>query len=1568
VVQELLICPFDNNFTDMSGRHTLYNGHPEYPLFPGRVTFAEGRLGLAAAYFDGTSFLTNSQNTLALSPTLIPCTSSYTLAQVPNGSDFLLGATPNIMDYVGYNYVSVQADNNFTIDCWIKPIVGGERYYPICSSAGLSFYGIGIGNGWVLQIDTSTGHLQMIGYAGCDWMSSVLESTFQIPFNEWTHIAVSCWRTIDYPTPTCQMMWKNGNPDTYYAWTNNLCRFSNGMFPTNVTPNNYQYAPLFIGLGPKSGLTSGVDGRSWYGTINPIHGFAFKGSIDNLRICIEPRWEADNQTLMNPFTPPGVEITTTTTTTSTTTASTTYHHSQFVKDLLVIPFDSRDTIDTTSRHGLESNEIFFSSVENNSSHFSFNSYPFVEVLDNKLDWLLGSTLAPCYHDFHGLPSRATLTDNSFCIDCWVKPISGGDRYYPICSAADGGWQHSGFCLQIDTNNGHLQLCQYALESHYNPLDGINNLIESSFSIPMDTWSHIAVQSWEINPPVSGVYSRRNMYLNGVPDTPNGVIQDSVFAGIHPTSVIGVTVGVESAWNLFVGRGTVLDFPKTNNNQTVFFFNGYIKNFRVSEGPRFPTESPNFNSLISTTTTNTTISTTTGWTTYSTTTTTATTGTTTSTTRHPQFVKDLLVIPLDSNNTIDTTYRHRLESNNGILFSSVENNSSKFFSNNMTFIDVFDNRQDWLLGSTPVPPYYDMHTLLVRSTLTDNNFCIDCWIKPISGGHRYYPICNAVIGERGGGNLANILSGVSLQIDTNNGHLQLCQYVLGCHYSPIDGINNLIESSFSIPMNTWSHIAVQSWKINPTVSGVYSRRNMYLNGVPDTPNGIILNSIFAGMQSYHGWAADDDGLTVNLSVGRGIVLDFPKDIEQTLFAFNGYIKNFRISEGPRFPIDGSNFYSLISTTMTTTTNTSSTSITTGWTTYSTTTYSSTNSTSTTFYPLGFIRDLIVVPFDDSSIDTTDRHNTAEVPTSFSTNKVRGTHSAYFNGSSKVEYVSNESDWTLGGTSYGLYGAQNLNSSWYAFATLPDNSCSIDCYIKLESGGYRYYPICSSVNAVGTGWVLQVDTTSMKLQMVGFIRGEHILDFTSMSFAKDQNGIAINSVINLLMESSFTLEYEVWTHIALVSYKVANQTSAKIMYKNGVPDRRPNWVPSKVVWSNRGQVATNNPTVGYGSLIIGYCPGYDLVGSRSTGGYFKGNIDYFRIGEGYRFPVNGDSFTPALDDVTTTSTVTTTTTTGTTTATTTLSTMTTSTTSGTTSLTTNTTTQSTTTTVTTTQSTTTTTLSTTTLTTTTYTTTGTTETYTTTNTWTTTTISHTTTTPIPPYTNVSVDGVASANGYLSSYVPSNAFDHDISTFWLCSPYDDPPYWITYHWTDASHVVDQYKLYLSSGGRPKNWQLQGSNDNSTWDILDEVDNYELEGLIERVIENSTAYSYYRLYITAVWSRYYGIRVNEFQLYSNYHVNKPETQMHWIGYDFEVDTLVQRYCMQLPEGSGFREWKLQGSNDGFFWVDVDHQSQITNEGWTCIDIEGNSLSFSRWRLLIMNWPDYMNPKLVELELFKRP
>ena len=951
----------------------MYNGNPGYTC--GTVTFTDCKVGIAAAYFDGTSFLINTTNTSHISTG-----NQLTLNQLPNADDFLLGA--------GYQGSWTQWSNNsFTIDCWVKPELGAGRYYPICSSCALNYENNAFKLGWVLQIDASTGHLQMIGYLAGDWLGNVVESQFQIPFDgDWTHITVSGWPVIGSPSPAAQAMYKNGIPDHSYANMNGVCRFLNSATTTT-------YAPFFIGLGPRSQFTN--PGEAWGYDANPYYGYHFKGAIDNFRICLDQRWPAiqtNGNIALDPFWPPGI-----------------------------------------------------------------------------------STTAP--------PTTAPPT---------TAPTTGPPPMTPPA------------------------------------------------------------------PPTTA----------------------------PPTTSLTTTA------------------PPTTS---------------------LTTTAPPTTSLTTTAPT-----------------------TTLPTPYIPMFIQDLLILSFDSETLRDSTNRHTI-SNRGAVYSSQKNDSYEFSSDKGSFVTVYNLRSDWYFGCTPCPGYHNYHGSSARRGLTDNNFCVDCWVYPVPGGGRYYPIFSVIDQKEAWPGCGFIYySGCALQIDTATGHLQILEYAYGLHANPLDinFIPNLMVSNFSIPMNQWSHIAVQSWKITPPAQirsmsesppismgtlvpglmNVLSRKNMYLNGVPDVLGGTTPNIYIAGVQNCERLPGRPElvALCADLEIGHSVVFDLPgiDDIipnqeweplpGQFHFFFNGYMKNFRISEGPRFNTDGSPFTSLISTT-------------------TTSTFPPTTSPPTTVPP------------------------TTSPPTTVP-----------------------PSTWTTGTTI-----TYTMTSSWIT---------TISTYIPI--------------------------------------------------------------------------------------------------------------------------------------------------------------------------------------------------------------------------------------------------------------------------------------TPIPPYTRVSVGGVADACDYIIGYGPEKAFNLDINSSWMCNPYNHPPpYWVSYSWLNASYAVDEYKIYLTSKGRPKDWEFQGSNDGVNWVTLDTQTGVESEGqLINIVVNNVTAYNSYRLYITAVWSALYAVNVSDIQLYINSRANNPESSMHWLGYNFEQEILVQRYCMMVPEAGGFTEWKLQGSNDGIFWSDVDYQKTTDWIGWKCIDIEANELSFFRWRLLIMNWSRLHQPQLIEFEIFRRP
>ena len=183
VVQELLSCSFEGNFQDATGRHVLANSDaPEssayisapipmpasyFGLAGTGVTFSnDSKVGSQSAQFDGTSFLYCVENTL----------------------DWSFGGTYN---YAPAKTGALLTDVHFTIECWVKPKPGGQRFYPIVGS--FAHHG-GYKTGWYLWLDTQTSRLNFLSHFYGDWYGSSMQSFDIVPMDTWTNIVVMCWR------------------------------------------------------------------------------------------------------------------------------------------------------------------------------------------------------------------------------------------------------------------------------------------------------------------------------------------------------------------------------------------------------------------------------------------------------------------------------------------------------------------------------------------------------------------------------------------------------------------------------------------------------------------------------------------------------------------------------------------------------------------------------------------------------------------------------------------------------------------------------------------------------------------------------------------------------------------------------------------------------------------------------------------------------------------------------------------------------------------------------------------------------------------------------------------------------------------------------------------------------------------------------------------------------------------------------------------------------------------------------------------------------------------------------
>jgi len=139
------------------------------------------------------------------------------------------------------------------------------------------------------------------------------------------------------------------------------------------------------------------------------------------------------------------------------------------------------------------------------------------------------------------------------------------------------------------------------------------------------------------------------------------------------------------------------------------------------------------------------------------------------------------------------------------------------------------------------------------------------------------------------------------------------------------------------------------------------------------------------------------------------------------------------------------------------------------------------------------------------------------------------------------------------------------------------------------------------------------------------------------------------------------------------------------------------------------------------------------------------------------------------------------------------------------------------------------------------------------------------------------VDSANG--PQFGAKNAFDSNLHTFWETTATRDGGnpflHWIEIDFRGSPRTAKEYALQTgnhgidgrdSTGRMPKDWRFEASNDGANWTVLDVQEDQTNWTVNERRMyrcNNSSAYRYYRLYITAGVNpkilRLYELRVME-------------------------------------------------------------------------------------------------------------
>lgn len=126
----------------------------------------------------------------------------------------------------------------------------------------------------------------------------------------------------------------------------------------------------------------------------------------------------------------------------------------------------------------------------------------------------------------------------------------------------------------------------------------------------------------------------------------------------------------------------------------------------------------------------------------------------------------------------------------------------------------------------------------------------------------------------------------------------------------------------------------------------------------------------------------------------------------------------------------------------------------------------------------------------------------------------------------------------------------------------------------------------------------------------------------------------------------------------------------------------------------------------------------------------------------------------------------------------------------------------------------------------------------------------TNPIPVMTsNITPSGVASASTITSGLDAYKAFDGATNTGWSAAT-STTTGWLKYQFPTPKIIMKYTILDFGLIARnPKSWTFEGSNDGTTWIVLDTQSNatWTLGVKNEYLINNSNAYIYYRINITA-------------------------------------------------------------------------------------------------------------------------
>ena len=145
-------------------------------------------------------------------------------------------------------------------------------------------------------------------------------------------------------------------------------------------------------------------------------------------------------------------------------------------------------------------------------------------------------------------------------------------------------------------------------------------------------------------------------------------------------------------------------------------------------------------------------------------------------------------------------------------------------------------------------------------------------------------------------------------------------------------------------------------------------------------------------------------------------------------------------------------------------------------------------------------------------------------------------------------------------------------------------------------------------------------------------------------------------------------------------------------------------------------------------------------------------------------------------------------------------------------------------------------------------------------------------IPTMTsNSAPSGNASGSSIITSdFDYYKAFDKKDTTFWCSGSRETTNQYLTYKFDNPVCVKKVVLKNHSDSSRlasPKNFRIEASNNNATWNTLGTFFNTNNDALgeMEFSFSNSTYYSYYRIYVIDRNGSYNAITIGELQYYGN-------------------------------------------------------------------------------------------------------